>query len=84
MPTRYAPNKSFDPEVAELMREAFAAAWQSLLQSHNVNAQPSRSAWARETLALRIIDTAQDGEHDPDILRDDALAHLGRAEMKGG
>jgi hypothetical protein len=82
MPTQYAPNKSFDPELAELMQKAFEAAWQSLLQSHDVNAQPSRAAWARETLALRIIDTAQEGERDPDILRDDALAHLAHAESK--
>jgi uncharacterized protein Yka (UPF0111/DUF47 family) len=73
MPTRYAPGKYFDPQIAETMREAFEAACRSLEESGSINGTVES---VRETLALRIIDTAQAGERDVDRLRDDALKHL--------
>ena len=82
MPTRYIAGKSFDPEASELMRQAFEAAWESLNAAGSVDAMPFRAEWARETLALRIIDFAQTGERDVDTLRDDALAHLARSKMQ--
>jgi hypothetical protein len=84
MPTRYASNQVFDPAVAELMRIAFETAWESVIASGSVDAAPYRSDWARETLALRIIELAQSGERDVDKLRKDALAHLAKATMPKG
>jgi hypothetical protein len=82
MPTRYASGKAFDPEVADLMRDAFKAAWQALQQSGSVDAMPYRADATRERLALRIIEATQAGERDVDRLRDDALASLSHAGMK--
>jgi hypothetical protein len=81
MPTYYAPTQVFDPPLAKLMRDAFLAAWESVKVSGSVDAAPYRSEWARQTLALRIIDMAQVRERDVDRLRDDALAHLAKAKM---
>jgi hypothetical protein len=58
------PHAGFDPPLAKLMRDAFLAAWESVKASGSVDAAPYRSEWARETLALRIIDMAQVGERD--------------------
>jgi hypothetical protein len=80
MPTRYAPDKSFDPAIADAMGEAFHLAWQSVAGSPYVLG--AKEEWTREILALRIIDTAQAGEHDVTRLRDDALAHLANAKLK--
>jgi hypothetical protein len=38
--------------------------------------------WARETLALRIIERTQAGEQDVKRLRLDALAHLAQAKIQ--
>ena len=35
----------------------------------------------RETLAMRIIETAQSGDHNVERLRDDALAHLANQKI---
>lgn len=38
----------------------------------------------REVIALRIIQSAQNGMHDPTALRDDAIAHVtGSGKMDG-
>lgn len=66
--------KSFDPEQAKAMGDAFAAAWKSLKDSDSPATFDGSSGWARKTIALRIIDAAQAGENDVDRLRDDALA----------
>ena len=42
---------------------------------------PYRAEWARETLALRIIEQAHNGTWDITELCDDALAHLAKAKF---
>ena len=76
MPTRFA--QSFDPELAATIREAFNLA----LESAKTSVPADELEWARETVALRIIDTALGGENNVDRLRDDALAFLANAKMK--
>jgi hypothetical protein len=78
MPTRYAPNKIFDPDLAKAMGEAFSVAWE-LLKGITVQAEAEK---VRETLALRIIDTAEAGERDPIKLSQDAIAHLAKAKKR--
>ena len=76
MPSRFA--QSFDPELADTMREAFNLA----LEAAKASVPTDELEWVRETLALRIIDTALGGESKFDRLRDDALAFLANAKMK--
>jgi hypothetical protein len=73
--------KAFDPYVADLMKAAFEDAWSALKASGSVDAAPYRAEWAREVLALRIIDKAHHGERDTAALRDDALAYLAMAKF---
>ena len=80
MPDRYAAGKSFDPATAQLMREAFESAWKSVQETGSVDAALYRSEWARETLALRIIEMTERGERNIDRLRSDALAYLSNAK----
>ena len=72
-------NVSFNPQVAQLMADAFEAAWQELKTSGSSFAAPFREEWTRETLALRIIDLAQAGELSIGRLRDEAIASLNEA-----
>ena len=82
MPTRYAPHIHFDPEIAVIMREAFNSAWESVKAGGDPQMVDGKAEWARETLALRIIDRAQAGERDAKRLHLDALAHLANAKMQ--
>jgi hypothetical protein len=51
------------------------------LQQSGILFPPQYEEWARETIALRIIEVAQkSGERDLDRLRDDALGHLAQAK----
>jgi hypothetical protein len=81
---RYAPNTYFDPEVARVMGEAFTSAWETVQSSGNPELLDGKAEWARETLGLRIIDMAQQGERDASKLRDDALAFLAQAKPIDG
>ena len=58
------------------MSDAFSSAWESVKSSGDPQMVDGKAEWARETLALRIIDKAQAGERDVIRLRDDALEHL--------
>jgi hypothetical protein len=64
------------------MREAFNAAWDCVKSDGSPDLADGKAEWARETLALRIIDRAQAGERDVQRLRVDALAHLANARMQ--
>jgi hypothetical protein len=77
MPERF---KTFDPKSATAMGDAFNAAWDSL--TRHADYKDGTEDWARETLALRIIETAQGGETDAERLRDDALAHLANLRIQ--
>jgi hypothetical protein len=78
---RYAAkDAAFDAATIEIMSKAFNAALESLRQSR-IQYPDQLAEWVRETLALRIIETAQNGgERDLDRLRDDALGHLALAK----
>ena len=49
-------------------------------ETGSVDAALYRSEWARETLALRIIEMTERGERNIDRLRSDALAYLSNAK----
>jgi hypothetical protein len=77
---RYAAEIVVDPATVTLMSKAFSGALEKLKQS-DIRYPDDQDEWVRETLALRIIETAQNGgERDLDRLRDDALGHLAQAK----
>jgi hypothetical protein len=80
MPTRDLSGTTFDPAATALMHAAFEAAWKSLEEGGCVEAAPYSAERMRETLALRIIETADRGERDLIRLRNDALKHLASGE----
>ena len=80
MPTRYVKDIIVDPATAALMSKAFEGALAKLSASSVIH-PGAHAEWARETLALRIIETVQKrGERDLERVRDDALLHLAQAE----
>jgi hypothetical protein len=67
----------FDTTTATHLGQAFDCAWEQLTSTGGAPAlSASELDEVRETLALRIIKLAQDGERDPDSLRDAALAYV--------
>ena len=66
-------DQSFDPYITNLMGNALDSAWSSLTPGETA---PHKRKWAREVLALRIIDGVKGGERDIGRLREDALVHL--------
>jgi hypothetical protein len=66
-------DQSFDPQLTNAMGNALDAAWASLSPGETA---PHKRVWARETLALRIIESVKGGERDITRLRQDALAYL--------
>jgi hypothetical protein len=80
MPIRYAKDIVVDPATAALMSKAFEGALAKLKESSIVYPD-TQGEWARETLALRIIETVQKrGERDLERLLEDALLHLAQAK----
>jgi hypothetical protein len=69
-------NASFDPETVETLSAAFDDAWDKVKQSGSTFARPAYERGAREILAKSIIETAQKGERDPQVLSDAAVAYL--------
>jgi hypothetical protein len=63
------------------MKQAFDAAWDTLKTGGSVDAAAYKAEWARETIALRIIEMVQRGEHDISKLQADALVHLATAQF---
>ena len=63
----------FDAMTADAMAKAFEEAWHTISTSGvEIDGAADR---VREELALRIISTAQAGERNVDLLRDDAIAY---------
>jgi hypothetical protein len=73
MPNRISQSTIFAPETAQVMRQVYENAIKSLETTHPIIVSED---WVRETLVLRIIETAKKGERDPACLHEDALAHL--------
>jgi hypothetical protein len=69
----------FDPDTTKIMCHAFDQAWASLQDCGDDNTAPDREPFARKMLATRILQRANAGERNPDLLCYDALAALARA-----
>jgi len=72
----------FDPDEVRILTTAFDKAWTAVQDSGVSFASNSHSEATREFLALRIMEMAQLGERDNDRLRDDAILHLARSNLK--
>jgi len=73
---------AFDDNAVRVMVEALDQAWKAVQENGASVAAKGHAEAARELLALRIIEIAQLGEHDPARLRDDALAYFARTNLK--
>jgi hypothetical protein len=73
---------AFDSDEVKILSHAFDQAWQAVEKSGICFSSDTYKNAAREVLALRIIETAQLGERDPNRLRDDALLYLARTNLK--
>jgi hypothetical protein len=69
--TPFLKSRAFDPEVAKAMGMAFEMACRTLGLA--LTSDP-----ATEAVAKVIIDLADAGERDPELLYRSALAHFGR------
>ena len=58
------------------MSAAFDDAWEKIKQSGSTFARPAYERGAREILAKRIIEMAQRGERDKEVLSDAAVTYL--------
>lgn len=67
---------AFEPEMIDFLVSVFEAAWGKVEQSGSKLASPAYRRAAQEILAKRIIETAQRGERDPELLADDAVKYL--------
>jgi hypothetical protein len=65
-------NTSFDPEAVATLSAAFDDAWEKIKQSRSF-ARPADERGAREVLAKCIIEMAQRGEGDKQLLSDAAV-----------
>jgi hypothetical protein len=61
--------KSFDPETLKILETAFDEAWAFVLKS-------GAETVSRETLAQCVLEAAEEGERDPQRLREAALTLL--------
>ena len=69
-------NASFDPEAVEILSGAFDDAWEKVKQSGSTLARPAYARGAREVLAKYIIEMAQRGERDRQLLCESAVKFL--------
>ena len=69
-------NASFDPETVETLCASFDDAWERTKQSGSTFARPAYERGAREVLAKCIIEMAQRGERDKQLLSDAAVKFL--------
>jgi hypothetical protein len=69
---------AFDAAQTRAICDAFDDAWAALQAAGSAFTGPGAAPAAREILAKRIIDMAQNGLLDVTKLKDDALAHLER------
>jgi hypothetical protein len=70
----FAKDRLLDSQATDLIRQVYENALASLETAGQ--AVGDESDWARETLALRIIELAGRGERDPVRLREGAIARL--------
>jgi hypothetical protein len=72
----FLSQSSFDPEITEILTSAFDIAWQRVQNSGSPLAMDEIASVTRETLARKIIATAQTGERDRNRLVESALSSL--------
>jgi hypothetical protein len=72
----------FDADEVRILTTAFDEAWKAVQDSGVSFVSNGHSEATREFLALRIIEMAQLGERDSHRLRDDAILHLARSNLK--
>jgi hypothetical protein len=72
---------AFAPDAVRALIAAFDGAWQSIIAS-GVRLSGSQSELTRELLAKYIIEQALQGELDQCRLRDGALLHLARSNLR--
>ena len=71
----------FAPDAVSTLIAAFDGAWQSMIAS-GAKLSDLQSELARELLAKHIIKHARQGELDECRLRDGALLHLARSNLR--
>jgi hypothetical protein len=67
---------AFDPTATHAMAAGFDQAWQELQMMGHVCTAPFRAKATREKLAARVLELAREGENDPGILKDYAVAYF--------
>ena len=70
------PETAFDPEFIQVLASALDEAWSRIEQSGSQFARPAYSRVMREIIAKRIIEIAQQGVKDQQMLVDDAMRFL--------
>ena len=70
------PETAFDPESIQVLASALDEAWSRIEQSGSQFARPAYSRVMREVIAKRMIEIAQQGVRDQQILVDDAMRFL--------
>jgi hypothetical protein len=73
----------FDPSATSILMAAFDGAWQSI-QRCAPKLSDKQKELVRETLAKYIIEQGRQGELDEGKLRDGALLHLARSNLRLG
>src|SRR5262249_23182869 len=71
----------FDPHAVRILLAAFDGAWQSIKAS-GAKLSDKQIELVRENLAKYIIEQARHGELDECRLRDGALLHLARSNLR--
>jgi hypothetical protein len=67
---------AFDPETTHILATAFDKAWDKFKSSGNALADDTCAPSTRALLAKRIIETAQRGERNIDLLVENGMAYL--------
>jgi hypothetical protein len=70
------PETAFDPEAIHILASALDEAWDRIQQSGSRFARPAYSRAMREVIAKRIVEMAQGGVRDQQILVEDAVRFL--------
>lgn len=75
-PYRSPEIRAFGPAATQAMAAGFDQAWQELQMMGHVCAAPFRANATREKLATRVLELASEGEYDPAVLKDYAMAYF--------
>ena len=69
-------NSSLDSSTREMLHDLLEEAWQELLVGGNSRADLEDEQAVRDLLARRLLAAANDGERDPERLKEQALEGL--------